>query len=479
MKICFVNLPWEDQERRGIRSGCRFPNLTAKGTNSYVPFPFLLAYAASYSEQHGAEVLCIDGVAERSALTDTLDRIGRFGPDLVVAETSTTSLRYDLSALNALRSRFPGVPTAVYGSHIDVRPRDALDDPAVDYAIMGEPELTSFELLQALCRGTDVGAVRGIVYKDGDGEVVQTSRRALIADIDELPYPHRSTLAMSQYNVPGFPSPVMFVYGSRGCPFKCTFCVWPQTNLKGKYRARSGEAIATELAWLLERYPDTGSFFFDDDTFNLGRTRVLDFAAAMNRRNLRIPWGMNARADNWDRELLERLITTGLFTLRIGIESGDQGILDHIKKDIRLDEARKFLELSHSLGIKNHVSFVVGLPGETPETIESTIRYIKSIPVDSVQFSAAIPFPGTALYDELNAAGHLESDDWERYNGFDHIVVRTEAMSSDDIARALSKVRRRVYFDPQFIRRRLSYVKDVSDLKAITKKALRLLTPSA
>jgi len=367
---------------------------------------------------------------------------------------------------------------ALYGSHLEVRPRDALDDPSVDYVIQGEPEVTSFQLLRCIHDRSDVGQVRGLVHRTPEGVVMATTRRSLIADLDELPYPHRHTLPMEHYNVPGFPSPVMFMYGSRGCPFQCTFCLWPQTNLKGKYRARRGEAIAEEIAWVQEQYPATRSFFFDDDTFNLQRSRVLDFAAAMKRRNICVPWGMNARADHWDREMLERLIETGLFTLRIGIESGDQGILDRVKKDIRLDEAREFLKLSHSLGIRNHVSFVVGLPGETDETVSATINYIKSIPVDSVQFSAAIPFPGTALYEEVKAAGHLETEDWDQYNGFDHIVLRTDTMSAGDIERALTRARRRVYFDPRFALRRLKYVKNSRDLQALVKKSLRLVTQS-
>src|SRR6187551_1899537 len=150
MKVCFVNLPWEEHDRRGIRSGCRFPNLTPKGTNSYVPFPFLLAYAASYAEHQGATVRCIDGVAERSSIEEVRRRIEVFAPELLVVETSTTSLRYDLQTLRALRASVPGMAVALYGSHLEVRPRDALDDPSVDYVIQGEPEVTSFQLLRCI-----------------------------------------------------------------------------------------------------------------------------------------------------------------------------------------------------------------------------------------------------------------------------------------------------------------------------------------
>jgi len=479
MKTCFVNLPWEENGRRGIRAGCRFPNLMVAKTNSYVPFPFLLAYAAAYSESQGVEVLCIDGVAERCDLQSVYDRIVNFQPDLIVFETSTTSLNYDLRALERIRALLPAARIAIYGSHVDARPQDALSCDAVDFVIRGEPELAAHELVRALDAGCDTAGIEGLAYRKDEG-ITEATRRDLIADIDAtLPYPKRDGMPMSQYNVPGFPSPVVFIYGSRGCPFQCNFCLWPQTNLHGPYRARPGEKIAEEVAWVLQHYPQTGSFFFDDDTFNLGRERILRFADEMQRRKIRIPWGMNARADNWDREMLERLIETGLFTLRIGIESGDQEVLDRSRKGIDLEQARATLELSHELGLKNHISFVVGMPGETPESVENTIRYIRSVPADSVQFSVAIPFPGTRFFKYVEENGFLLTRDWTKYNGFDHVVMRTEAMSAEEIAGAITRARRKVYFTPRFILRRLSYIRDMRDVGALVRKVVRLLAPKA
>ena len=477
MRTAFVNLSWEENGRTGIRAGCRFPNLTIKKTNSYVPFPFLLAYAASYSESRGVEVLCIDGVAERATLSSVLKRIHDFSPDLIVAEISATSLKYDLVALERLRDMVPKSPIAVYGSHTDVRPLDALNCQAISFVIKGEPEQTSYELVRAISKKEAPFGVAGLTFRNVAGDLMQSPSRQPILDLDSLPYPKRHGMPMDNYHVPGFPNPVTFMYGSRGCPFKCTFCLWPQTNLKGNYRNRAGEKIAAEMAWVLEQFPNTKSFFFDDDTFNLGRTRVMNFAAEMKRLKLRVPWGMNARADNWDRELMERLVETGLFTLRIGIESGDQTVLDRTLKEINLDQARKTLEMSHGLGIKNHLSFVIGLPGETPESVENTIQFIKSVPADSVQFSVAVPFPGTALHDYVTRNNLLVTEDWSKYNGFDHVVMQTEAMSAGDVARAVTRARRKVYFSPQFIKRRLGYIRNLDDFGAIARKAWRLVAP--
>lgn len=475
MKTCFLNLPWDEDDRRGIRAGCRFPNLTAKNTNAYVPFPFLLAYAASYSESRGADVLCIDGIAERCSIESVCRRVRKFQPDLIVAEISTTSLKHDLDALVELKAGTPRAQIAIYGSHVHVRPEDGLDCPAVDYVIHGEPEIPAFDLLRAIVTGRNVAEVAGLTCRDSSGAIRSTAPGSVVHDLDDLPYPLRAGMPMERYNVPGFPPPVMFVYGSRGCPFKCNFCLWPQTNLKGNFRTRSGEKIAEEIAWALERYPQTRSFFFDDDTFNLGRERVLRFAAEMKRRGLRVPWGMNARADNWDRDLMERLVEAGLFTLRIGIESGDQAVLDRTEKAIRLDQVRETLQMADRLGIKNHVSFVIGLPGETEASVDNTIRFIKSVPVDSVQFSVAIPFPGTGFYRDVERRGHLVTRDWRKFNGFEDVVVRTDAMTPDAIQRAVVRARRSVYFSPRFIRRRLSYVRDFRDLGALARKAVRLV----
>jgi radical SAM superfamily enzyme YgiQ (UPF0313 family) len=477
MKICYVNFPWEEGNRWGIRAGCRFPNLQKKNTNSYVPFPFLLAYAASYAESQGADVLCIDGVAERCSAESVRERVARFDPELIVVEISTASLAKDLAILADLRVACPKAKTAFYGSHVDARPGDGLASPAVDFVIRGEPEITSVELARAVVEKKDVSGILGIVYRDGDC-LVENPRRPLIRDIDELPYPKRNGMMMDRYSVPGFPSPVVFMYGSRGCPYKCNFCLWPQTMLSGNYRARDGRKIVEEMAWVLEHYPHTRSFFFDDDTFNLGRTRCLEFADEMQRRGMKIPWGMNARADNWDRELMERLIETGLFTLRIGVESGDPEVLARTQKEITLEQVVSTLEMAHALGIRNHIFFVIGLIGETEESVERTINFIKALPVDSVQFSVAVPFPGTSFYRDVEAAGHLVTRDWREFNGFEDVVVRTDTMSPAAIKRAVLRARRSVYFSPRFIVRRLRYVRDFRDLSAITRKALRLLVPS-
>jgi radical SAM superfamily enzyme YgiQ (UPF0313 family) len=476
MRVCLVNPPWEDNGRWGIRAGCRFPNLMPRKHNSYVPFPFLLAYTGAYLESSGVDVLLIDGVAERCDTPSFLARIRLFSPDLVVAETASTSLAHDLELLSQVKSENPSAHVTLYGPHVSVLPQDALISPAVDSVALGEPEHTIRELVESLGQGKGLERILGLAYREADGAIRFNPRRPLIQDLDSLPYPKRAELPMERYSVPGFPSPVVFMYASRGCPHRCTFCLWPQTIFeKGNYRPRAPERIVEEMAHVLDEFPSTRSVFFDDDTFNIGRDRLIRFADELDRRKIRIPWGMNARADHWDRELLERLAATGLFTLRLGIESGDQAVLDTCGKALNLEDARNNLHLAHEVGIRNHVSFMIGLAAETPDSVEKTIRFAKSIPADSVQFSVAVPFPGTDYHRYVEAQGFLVTRDYRLYSGSDNAVMRTEAMSAEEIRHAIVHARRRVYFSPRFIARRLRYVRDPRDLLAIVRKVTRLL----
>ena len=478
MKICLINPPWEENERVGIRAGCRSPNLMPKGHNAYLPFPFLLAYTAAFLESKGLDVLLIDGVAERCDWESFVTRVQAFAPDLVIAETSTTSLRYDLARMQEIKTANPAVRIVLYGPHLSARPQDGLTTPAVDFVIIGEPEQTAHELIQALTNGGNLREVASLVYREAGGDVRINARRPL-TDINQLPYPKRHGLAMDRYSVPGFPAPVVYIYGSRGCPYRCTFCQWPQTIFEpGKYRPRDAEKIVDEMEYVLQEFPRTRSFYFADDIFNLGRARMLKFTQEMKRRNLRFPYGIDGRADHLDPELLERMAETGLFTLRIGIESGDVDVLKKTRKALNLKKAREILQISHDLGIRNHISLMIGLAEESWQSVENTIAYVKSLAIDSVQFSVATPFPGTEYYRYVEEQGLWKDQDWSEFNGWDTAVMHTTCMTAEEIQKAVNYARRNVYFSPQFIKRRLGYVRDVRDLAAITGKAWRLVTAS-
>jgi radical SAM superfamily enzyme YgiQ (UPF0313 family) len=199
----------------------------------------------------------------------------------------------------------------------------------------------------------------------------------------------------------------------------------------------------------------------------------------MKRRNLWFPYGIDGRADHLDQELLERMAETGLFTLRIGIESGDVDVLKKTRKALNLEKAREILQISHDLGIRNHISIIIGLAEESWQSVENTIEYVKSLAIDSVQFSVATPFPGTEYYRYVEEQGLWKDQDWSEFNGWDTAVMHTKYMTAEEVQKAVNYARRKVYFSPQFIKRRLGYVRDVRDLVAITGKVWRLVTASS
>ena len=272
---------------------------------------------------------------------------------------------------------------------------------------------------------------------------------------------------------------MVYLYGSRGCPYLCTFCLWPQTIFEpGKYRPRDAEKIVDEMEYVLQEFPQTRSFYFADDIFNLGRARMLKFTEEMKRRNLRFPYGIDGRADHLDRELLERMAETGLFTLRVGIESGDVDVLKKTRKALDLEKTREILRIAHDLGIRNHICMMICLAEESWQSVENTIAYVKSLAIDSVQFSVATPFPGTEYYRYVEEHGLWKDHDWSEFNGWDTAVMHTTSMTADEIQQAVNYARRKVYFSPRFIKRRLGYIRDVRDLAAITGKAWHLVTAS-
>nr|WP_269434893.1 radical SAM protein [Desulfosarcina ovata] len=240
---------------------------------------------------------------------------------------------------------------------------------------------------------------------------------------------------MARYNdrPGGIPAPSLQILASRGCPFGCVFCAWPQLMYGGSsYRTRSSKDIVDEIESCVKTY-GSRSFYFDDDTFNVGKTRIMDLCREIKSRKLNLPWAIMARADQMDRELLETLKDAGLHALKYGVESGAQEILDGACKGLDLEKVGETIKITRELGIQYHLTFMFGLPGETEETARETMALALDLDPDSLQFSIATPFPGSRFYDMLLKSGHLLSTNPDEYDGYHNAVVRTEALSHTDL----------------------------------------------
>ncbi len=439
MKVFLGNAPWSKPGFYGVRAGSRWPHFEVE-TNRYMPFPFQLAYATSFLQQDKIDVLLVDGIAEAISDEQFIEKINSFCPDVIVLEVSTPSLNADLLIAQKIKQNLTQSSLLVFcGPHAPMSdPKFIERHHYVDIALLGEYELTLLNMVKALSENLELQHVPGLVYQNQNGEVISTGRADINKNVDDFPWPARHFLPMGKYfdNPGNIPEPALQVWGSRGCPYSCSYCIWPQLLDGNKYRPRQPEKILDEIEDACSKYGHK-SVYFDDDTFNIGRDRMLAFCKEKNRRGMDLPWAIMARADLMDREILEAMAGAGLKAVKYGIESADPNLIARVDKKLDLDKAIKNIQITRSLGIKMHLTFMFGIPGETRESVEKTVRLAKKLNPESVQFSIMTPLPGTKIYDELLQCGHLKVSDWEQLDGYFTSVVRTESMSAADLEDAV------------------------------------------
>jgi hopanoid biosynthesis associated radical SAM protein HpnJ len=365
--------------------------------------------------------------------------------DLCVMHTSTPSLPSDVKVAEALKTENPALTIGMIGAAVAVAPVAALQaTPALDWVARNEFDFT----VQEVARGRPLERVRGLSYRD-NGRVAHTADRPLVEDMDTLPFVtpvYKRDLTVENYAIGYLRHPYVSLYTGRGCRSQCTFCLWPQTVGGHRYRTRSPEHVAEEMALAARLFPQVREFFFDDDTF----TDDLPRAEAIARRlgPLGITWSVNAKA-NVPYDTLKVLRDNGLRLLLVGYESGDQRILNNIKKGVRVDAARRFTREAKSLGIAIHGTFILGLPGETRETIDATIRFAREIDPHTIQVSLAAPYPGTALYEEARRNGWLETETLVDAAGVQQSALGYPHLPRAEIFRAMEAFYRRFYFRPR------------------------------
>jgi hopanoid biosynthesis associated radical SAM protein HpnJ len=332
------------------------------------------------------------------------------------------------------------------GAHVAVSPEDSLRASAViDFVARKEFDYTILDV----ARGIPFASIDGLSYRDGD-RIVHRPERAPIENMDDLPFVvdvyHRDLVVEDYFN--GYLlHPYLSLYTGRGCRSFCTFCLWPQTIGGHKYRTRSADSVEAEIARAKELFPQVKEFFFDDDTFTDDEPRARDIARRLGR--LGVTWSCNAKP-NVSRNTLAVLKDNGLRLLLVGYESGNQQILNNIRKGTRLDIARRFTQDCHALRIRIHGTFIVGLPGETPQTIEETIRFAREINPHTIQVSLATPYRGTELFRQAVENGWL-ADEGTPLVGSAGIQVATLAyphLSREQISASMERFYRRFYLRP-------------------------------
>ena len=356
-------------------------------------YPTWLAYPAGMIP--GARLL--DAPPHNYTLAQTVEEAKNY--DFVVLHTSTPSLRMDSRTAEAIKAANPDVKIAFVGGHPTAAPEETLKiSSAIDIAGRKEFDQSMVEVAQ----GMDWSKIGGISYRQ-NGVISHNPDRPVMTgeELDRLPFVtevYERNLDYLRYNSPYCQYPYVSIYTGRGCPAKCTFCLWPQVTQGHSYRTRSPENVFEEVAAMKAKFPKMKEIFFDDDTFTADPPRARKIAQLL--KPLGLTWSTNSRA-NVDFDTLKVLKEGGLRLFVVGYESGNAQILKNIKKGVGLDRARRFTQDCHKLGILIHGTFILGLPGETKETIQESIRFAREMDCETIQVSLASPYPGTELFRQV------------------------------------------------------------------------------
>jgi radical SAM superfamily enzyme YgiQ (UPF0313 family) len=405
--------------------------------------PLLLAYVTSYLRSKGHEVFLIDSIVEKKEVEFFLDEITRINPQFVVFETSTPSFYNDVEVATLVRSRLGATRIIFLGPHVSALPEESLTQEVIDAVVIGEYEVSLEEYISKGSNGT-----QGIAYRNDKGEIIKNEKRAYIENLDILPFPARDLLPNYRYFDPILKNPFTFILGGRGCPYRCAFCNWPQVLTGSKYRLRSAQNIIEEIKNISQQYKFR-SMLFNDDTFTANRKHAIEVCDRLIDSKLNADWACYARADDGDEEFLRKLRHAGCYMLKIGVESGNQQILDNIKKGYDLSKVRQAISRMKKSGFQVHATFVFGLPGETQETIRETIAFAKTVSPTTVQFSSAVPFPGTEFYEILRKDKRFLTHDWSCFMPLQPIF-EYENLSAKEIRRAVGTAYQKFYFRPGY-----------------------------
>ncbi len=436
MKTLFLNPPSFD----GFDGGAGSRYQARREIKSFW-YPTWLAQPAAMVE--GSRL--IDAPADDMSVEDVAAAARDY--ELVVLHTSTPSFGNDAKFAARLKEQNPNVVIGMVGAHVGVLPMESMKAaPAVEWVAVGEFDYTCVDVAS----GMPLKDVAGIAYRAGN-QIEFTAPRPAITDMDAMPSVidvYKRDLTIENYYIGYLQHPYVSFYTGRGCRSKCTFCLWPQTLGGHSYRVRSVENVEAEMKHATELFPHVREFFFDDDTFTDNQPRAEEIARRLGK--LGITWSCNAKA-NVPRKTLEVMKENGLRLLLVGYESGSQQILNNIKKGIRLDIAREFSKNARELGITIHGTFILGLPGETPETIRETIRYACEIDPETIQVSLAAPYPGTELYRQAQEQGWLEiqSDELVDSHGIQTAALNYPNISKTLIFNSVDEFYKKFYFRPR------------------------------
>lgn len=424
--------------------------------------PLGIAYIAAVLRRAKHTVFLLDPENQDMTYDIVGSLIQKEKPDIVGISSATSNFGNAIKL--AKTAKQSAEPLVIYGGvHATALPDEVLKEHSeIDLVAIGEGENTMLELCNAMDndRNVNYAAIPGLAFRNSAGQIEKSPPRPLITDLDSLPFPARDLLPMKKYNVQVHLSSVRGVkatmISSRGCPNHCTFCACPIT-MGHKHRVRSIESVVDEMEHLVREF-DVKYIQFYDDTFTLRYQRVVDICNLIVKRNLKVKWFAHARVNNVDEDLFRLMKGAGCAHISFGIESGNQTILNNIKKGISLDQAHKAVKACQQAGIKTLTTWMIGNPGETPETIKETIDFAVELNPDIAVFSILVPLPGTEVYNKYRGKLFDTSINWEDYRTLlttNQLALKSKTLNSEMLVKSLHTAWKRFYLRPRYLVRQL------------------------
>jgi anaerobic magnesium-protoporphyrin IX monomethyl ester cyclase len=476
MKILLINPPYNIKRYMGglAKVGWVFP-------------PIGLLYIASYIRTNNPDynVRIYDSQVDENQFIKFLDE---FKPEIVGIACQSALVYSALETAQIVKQKLPDALVVIGGVHASLRPGDLLRSEDVDIVVRGEGEETFLEICRTFQTGGSFADISGISYKEQSSDTKHNPDRALAADLNNYPMPALDLVPIEKYRI----SPDMrtgsrlgLIITSRGCPYNCMFCA-NKLLTERTYRLRSITSVIDEIEYLLKHYKINQLMIFDDN-FAVDKKRTLELCSEFVRRGYpgKFNWWAETSVDVLDEEILMAMKKAGCSIISLGLESGNQRLLDMIKKKITLEQTRKIVELIHQVGIKSRASFILGLPSETRSESQETIKFAYSLPLDQVRFSLATPFPGTELWDIAIKEGRIDPEniDWTKLSlmgGYTDFLplYYPEGRSAEEMKRLQKKANLFFYLRAKIVWGYLMRIKKPDDLVSIVKGFLHFMKAS-
>jgi radical SAM superfamily enzyme YgiQ (UPF0313 family) len=437
--------------------------------------PLGLAMIAAVIEDKTDTLNCIVGDTESSDDQGIADMVLSYAPDLVGFSISTPAVPVSKRIGRLIKNARPEVVLIAGGPHATIFPTELLES-GFDYIVRGEGEQTVTELIECLTNNLDSGHICGLSYMSHEKKIVHNEERGLLGEIDELPFPAWKYFPVNKFSS-SFKKTKKYlpILTSRGCPGKCNFCY--RGIFGNKFRARSPESIVQEIKYLKKTY-DIKEFSILDDCFTINKKRAIQTCELLIEEKINLPWGLPSgiRVDTVTPELLSLLKNAGCYRLGFGVETGSNLIMKKIKKNITIEQVKKAVSMAKTEGFFISCFFIIGLSGDTIETIEQTISLAINLNPDLVQFGIATPYPGTEMYSDLELSSSILSHDWKYYDGFnlEKQIYKHENLTHEQIITKFKEAYRRFYYRPEYILKRIMNIRNLHEIKGLFSGVLKM-----